>query len=209
MTLSFGREAERFTWSVFLVLCNRLVTSMLAASVLLVSSSPSISQTEESCTCPSPQICSKACQTMSDPAPVSHVSNVRCRAIREVMNKAKQAEVGVVCFQANMHQISSAPDMLSASKSHTPPHAKPSVLLQSKVCMLLQAKQQSAAPAAPVTSYAAVSLSNVIATSCQYEALKHVAFPVQTLGKCAKMIPVMIWGTLISRKAYSLKVCTI
>lgn len=68
-----------------------------------------------------------------------------------------------------------------------------------------QAQQQPLAPAAPLTSYAAVSFSNVIATSCQYEALKYVAFPVQTLGKCAKMIPVMIWGTLISRKTYSAK----
>ena len=69
----------------------------------------------------------------------------------------------------------------------------------------LQAQRQSLAPAAPIKSYAAVSFSNVVATSCQYEALKYVAFPVQTLGKCAKMIPVMIWGSLISRKAYSAK----
>lgn len=71
--------------------------------------------------------------------------------------------------------------------------------------LFLQAQQRSLAPAAPLTSYAAVSLSNVVATCCQYEALKYVAFPVQTLGKCAKMIPVMIWGTLISRKTYSAK----
>jgi len=71
--------------------------------------------------------------------------------------------------------------------------------------LFLQAQQQPLAPAAPLTSYAAVSFSNVIATSCQYEALKYVAFPVQTLGKCAKMIPVMLWGTLISRKTYSAK----
>lgn len=64
-------------------------------------------------------------------------------------------------------------------------------------------------PAAPLASYAAVSLSNVIATSCQYEALKHVAFPIQTLGKCAKMIPVMIWGMLIFRKIYSAKDYTV
>ena len=36
------------------------------------------------------------------------------------------------------------------------------------------------------------------ATTCQYEALKYVSFPVQTLGKCAKMIPVMIWGYAIN-----------
>ena len=76
-------------------------------------------------------------------------------------------------------------------------------------CIFSQAQQQPISPAAPLTSYAAVSLSNVIATSCQYEALKHVTFPVQTLGKCAKMIPVMVWGTLISRKAYSSKDYTV
>lgn len=71
--------------------------------------------------------------------------------------------------------------------------------------LFLQAQQRPLAPAAPLISYAAVSFSNVVATCCQYEALKYVAFPVQTLGKCAKMIPVMIWGTLISHKTYSAK----
>ena len=73
------------------------------------------------------------------------------------------------------------------------------------VVHILQAQNQSMRPAAPLSSYIAVSLSNVIATSYQYEALKYVTFPVQTLGKCAKMIPVMAWGTLIYHKAYSAK----
>lgn len=60
-------------------------------------------------------------------------------------------------------------------------------------------------PKAPLYSYAAVSASNVLATTCQYEALRHVTLPVQTLGKCAKMIPVMVWGALILRKRYSTK----
>lgn len=64
-------------------------------------------------------------------------------------------------------------------------------------------------PVAPVYSYMAVSFSNVIATTCQYEALKYVSFPVQTLGKCAKMIPVMIWGAIISRKKYFFNLITI
>lgn len=64
-------------------------------------------------------------------------------------------------------------------------------------------------PVVPIANYATVSLSNVIATSCQYEALKHVSFPVQTLSKCAKMIPVMIWGALIARKTYSIKQCCV
>ena len=59
--------------------------------------------------------------------------------------------------------------------------------------------------AAAPQQYAAVSVSNVVATTCQYDALKYVSFPVQTLGKCAKMIPVMIWGRLMLHKRYSLR----
>merc|ERR1712194_571906 len=40
--------------------------------------------------------------------------------------------------------------------------------------------------------YAAVSVGNVTATYCQYEALKYVSFPVQMLGKSFKMCPVML-----------------
>ena len=63
-------------------------------------------------------------------------------------------------------------------------------------------------PVAPAYAYAAVSLSNVVATTCQYEALKYLTFPLQTLAKCAKMIPVMLWGALILRKTYKPKVCS-
>lgn len=70
---------------------------------------------------------------------------------------------------------------------------------------LLLANQQDLKPVAPPHAYAAVSVSNVVATFCQYEALKHVSFPLQTLGKCAKMIPVMVWGTIIMRKRYGPK----
>ena len=70
-----------------------------------------------------------------------------------------------------------------------------------------------------------VSLSNVIASTCQYEALKHVSFVVQLhggikyishvlsslsaayhsvhhrmLGKSFKMMPVMLWGMAMSGK---------
>lgn len=70
---------------------------------------------------------------------------------------------------------------------------------------LLIANGQDIRPVAPPQAYAAVSVSNVVATFCQYEALKHVSFPLQTLGKCAKMIPVMVWGTIIMRKRYNAK----
>ena len=39
---------------------------------------------------------------------------------------------------------------------------------------------------------------------CQYEVLKYLSFAVSTLAKCAKIIPVMIWGRLILRKRYTL-----
>ncbi|CAJ1331870.1 unnamed protein product [Effrenium voratum] len=58
---------------------------------------------------------------------------------------------------------------------------------------------------APVWRYMIVSLSNVFATTCQYEALKYVSFPVQMLGKSFKMMPVMLWGIVISSKRYALK----
>jgi len=57
---------------------------------------------------------------------------------------------------------------------------------------------------APLWKYGAVSISNVAASWCQYEALKHVTFPVQMLGKSFKMMPVMAWGMCISSKRYSL-----
>jgi len=56
---------------------------------------------------------------------------------------------------------------------------------------------------APLWKYLVISLSNVLASTCQYEALKYVSFPVQMLGKSFKMMPVMIWGIAISGKRYS------
>lgn len=58
---------------------------------------------------------------------------------------------------------------------------------------------------APLWKYIAISFSNVTATWCQYEALKYVSFPVQMLGKSFKMMPVMLWGILISQKKYKLQ----
>ncbi|CDP08991.1 unnamed protein product [Coffea canephora] len=60
-------------------------------------------------------------------------------------------------------------------------------------------------PVAPLYKYCVVSVSNILTTTCQYEALKYVSFPVQTLAKCAKMIPVMLWGSIIMQKKYYIK----
>ncbi|KAK8943668.1 UDP-galactose/UDP-glucose transporter 5 [Platanthera guangdongensis] len=63
--------------------------------------------------------------------------------------------------------------------------------------------KKTLAPAAPMSYYCAISISNLLTTTCQYEALKYVSFPVQTLAKCAKMIPVMVWSTIIMQKKYN------
>ncbi|XP_047174615.1 UDP-galactose/UDP-glucose transporter 5-like [Vigna umbellata] len=66
----------------------------------------------------------------------------------------------------------------------------------------LLASKKAMDPVAPVFTYCLISVSNILTTTCQYEALKYVSFPVQTLAKCAKMIPVMVWGTIIMQKRY-------
>uniref|UniRef100_A0A7S4W7X3 Sugar phosphate transporter domain-containing protein n=1 Tax=Alexandrium monilatum TaxID=311494 RepID=A0A7S4W7X3_9DINO len=65
-------------------------------------------------------------------------------------------------------------------------------------------KEEEFGNKAPLWKYLAISLSNVAATWCQYEALKYVSFPVQMLGKSFKMMPVMLWSIVISRKQYKL-----
>ncbi|KAM7278888.1 hypothetical protein ACFE04_006022 [Oxalis oulophora] len=66
----------------------------------------------------------------------------------------------------------------------------------------LLASKKALDPVAPIYKYGLISVSNILTTTCQYEALKYVSFPVQTLAKCAKMIPVMVWGTMIMQKRY-------
>merc|ERR1719271_670577 len=56
---------------------------------------------------------------------------------------------------------------------------------------------------APMWKYLVISISNVLASTCQYEALKYVSFPVQMLGKSFKMMPVMVWGMIVSGKRYN------
>jgi len=58
---------------------------------------------------------------------------------------------------------------------------------------------------APMWKYFVISLSNVYASTCQYEALKFISFPVQMLGRSFKMLPVMLWGIAISSKRYNLR----
>ncbi|XP_054617945.1 adenosine 3'-phospho 5'-phosphosulfate transporter 1 [Dunckerocampus dactyliophorus] len=55
---------------------------------------------------------------------------------------------------------------------------------------------------APMYKYSFASLSNIMSSWCQYEALKYISFPTQVLAKASKVIPVMLMGKVISRKRY-------
>jgi adenosine 3'-phospho 5'-phosphosulfate transporter B2 len=55
---------------------------------------------------------------------------------------------------------------------------------------------------APFFAYSFASVSNIMSSWCQYEALKHVSFPAQVLSKSSKIIPVMLMGRLINRKIH-------
>ncbi|KAI3651725.1 hypothetical protein MP228_003028 [Amoeboaphelidium protococcarum] len=62
---------------------------------------------------------------------------------------------------------------------------------------------KSITPVAPLAYYGLVSISNFMATMCQYEALKYISFPTQTLGKCGKIVPVLVVGRLWYGKKYT------
>jgi len=55
---------------------------------------------------------------------------------------------------------------------------------------------------APFFEFSFTSLSNVLSSWCQLEALKYISFPTQVLAKSSKMIPVMLMGKVISKKTY-------
>src|SRR3989338_2570221 len=65
--------------------------------------------------------------------------------------------------------------------------------------------KQTLAPAAPIHKYFGIAISNTGATFCQYEALKYVSFPTQTLGKCAKMFPILIISYILKLKTYQVR----
>lgn len=71
--------------------------------------------------------------------------------------------------------------------------------LMSGLYLLVQRQPQHKTP---LYKYAFCSLSNIMSSWCQYEALKYVSFPTQVLAKASKIIPVMIMGKIVSRTTY-------
>ncbi|GMI57513.1 hypothetical protein ScalyP_jg10528 [Parmales sp. scaly parma] len=57
---------------------------------------------------------------------------------------------------------------------------------------------------AGMASFAPCSLSNTVSSWAQYASLKYVSFPVQTLFKSSKIIPVMLMGRLLKNTKYPL-----
>lgn len=55
---------------------------------------------------------------------------------------------------------------------------------------------------APLIQLTFLFSTNTLSAYCQYESLKYINFPTQTLGKCAKSIPVLLWGTITGVKKY-------
>jgi len=55
---------------------------------------------------------------------------------------------------------------------------------------------------APVTSFAPCAMSNTLSSWSQYASLKYVAFPVQTVFKSSKIIPVMLMGRFLKGTTY-------
>ena len=54
----------------------------------------------------------------------------------------------------------------------------------------------------PLYKYSFPSMSNVMSSWFQYEALKFVSFPTQVLAKACKVIPVMIMGKFVNGTVY-------
>lgn len=49
----------------------------------------------------------------------------------------------------------------------------------------------------PLYTHSFISISNTISSWCQYEALKFVSFPTQTVCKAAKVVPTMLLGSIL------------
>lgn len=56
----------------------------------------------------------------------------------------------------------------------------------------------------PFTAYWKAAVTNCIGPACGFEALKYISYPAQVLAKSSKMIPVMVIGTVLHGKFYSL-----
>ena len=65
------------------------------------------------------------------------------------------------------------------------------------------APRHESAKSTPLYKFSFSSVSNILSSVCQYEALKYVSFPTQVLSKSCKMVPVMLMGYAVSRRVHT------
>merc|ERR1719367_805438 len=75
-------------------------------------------------------------------------------------------------------------------------------ILAFAIALLVIALRRQPRHRAPLFKYSYCSLSNILSSWCQYEALKYISFPTQVLAKASKVIPVMLMGKIVSKRKY-------
>jgi len=75
-------------------------------------------------------------------------------------------------------------------------------ILAFAIALLVIAVRRQPRHRAPLFKYSYCSLSNILSSWCQYEALKYISFPTQVLAKASKVIPVMLMGKVVSKRKY-------
>jgi len=71
------------------------------------------------------------------------------------------------------------------------------------VVVIRRFKLESTEHDTPLYKFAHSSISNILSSVSQYEALKYVSFPTQVVAKSCKMVPVMLMGYAVSGKRYT------
>ncbi|VDM25321.1 unnamed protein product [Toxocara canis] len=59
----------------------------------------------------------------------------------------------------------------------------------------------------PLYKHSFTSVSNTLSSWCQYEALKYVSFPTQTVCKASKVVPTMLMGFVVRGERYGRAEC--
>lgn len=81
-------------------------------------------------------------------------------------------------------------------------HSRPSRISKVRATNRISHTPEVIKPQAPLYEFVYCSLSNILSSWCQYEALKYVSFPTQVLSKSCKIIPVMLLSKIMLRKRY-------
>lgn len=90
------------------------------------------------------------------------------------------------------------------------PHLSALAGVQAVVCFLwagllmMFSKDDATKKLPPFTAFWMAGLTNSIGPACGIQALKNISYPAQVLAKSCKMIPVMLMGTLLYGKRYSM-----